>query len=54
MLTHLGRERTDALLVEFLASCPANSWPALESEAFVRWFEDWLSTWVATDEPPVV
>jgi uncharacterized protein (UPF0276 family) len=54
MLIHLGRERTDALLVEFLASCPASSWPAEESEAFVRWFEDRLSTRAATDEPPVV
>jgi len=48
MLTHLGRARTDALLDEFLATCPASSWPAEQGSSFVRWFEDRRPTWDAS------
>jgi hypothetical protein len=47
MLIHLGKERTDALLEEFLAACPANPWPAEQGLAFTRWFEDHRPTWDA-------
>jgi hypothetical protein len=45
MLTHLGRARTDALLEEFLATCPVSSWPAEQGSSFARWFEDCRPTW---------
>jgi uncharacterized protein len=45
MLTHLGRGRTDALLNEFLATCPASSWPAEQGSSFAQWFEDCRPTW---------
>jgi uncharacterized protein len=45
MLTHLGQARTDALLNQFLATCPASSWPAEQGTAFARWFEDRRPTW---------
>lgn len=47
MLTRLGKERTDALLAEFLAACPANPWPTEQGLAFARWFEDHRPTWGA-------
>jgi uncharacterized protein (UPF0276 family) len=45
LLTHLGKARTDALLNQFLATCPASSWPAEQGAAFARWFEDRRPTW---------
>jgi uncharacterized protein len=45
MLTHLGKARTDALLNQFLAECPASPWPAEQGAAFVRWFEDRRPAW---------
>jgi uncharacterized protein (UPF0276 family) len=47
MLTRLGKERTDALLEEFLAACPANPWPAEQGLAFARWYEDHRPMWDA-------
>jgi hypothetical protein len=46
VLRHLtDQARTDALLNQFLATCPASSWPAEQGAAFARWFEDRRPTW---------
>ncbi len=52
MLAHLGRERSDALVAEFLAACPASSWPDEQGSAFARWFDDRASSWSTTHKPP--
>jgi uncharacterized protein (UPF0276 family) len=52
MLTHLGKARTDALLNQFLATCPASPWPDEQGAEFARWFEDCRPTWDPAETAP--
>jgi uncharacterized protein (UPF0276 family) len=40
LLLTYGRDRTDRLLEDFLASTPASQWPHEQSEAFTAWLAD--------------
>jgi uncharacterized protein (UPF0276 family) len=40
LLVEHGRERTEVLLQEFLASTPASAWPAEQNAAFASWWAE--------------
>jgi uncharacterized protein len=50
MFARLGRERTDALMAEFLTAGPATIWPADVALDFARWFDEHRDGWQAASE----